>query len=238
MYTPHLVGIQHNVRLSKDGKLQSPGYLLSNSCAEKFRELILPQLNSGSVLFPEGRYENDVITPGDRRYNALCSGILGNIVGLTKTGVSLCFADARSQLSSSQQTRYFQNMLDFSRYCTAYIEVKKNPTTTDELITMVRENEVSYKIMNEPTWKIKRLANDLVKAHDTWTALMIKRLTAITQLGCQCFLVAGVAHCVDVHIKGGWPIQLLVDTTDLRKLRELFFGTITVPCFGRAIRGY
>lgn len=237
MHTPHLVGVSHNLRITKDQRLNAQ-YLLNSTSAEKFRQFILPQLNATAVLFPEGHYENDVLVPGDRRYGKLCSKILGNIMGLTNTGVSLCFADKRAQLSVSQQRRYLQNLVEFTTYCARCIHVKKTPRTLDELLLMVRENDVSYQIVAEPTLKIKRIADELVKIHDAWTAQMIKRLTAVAQLSYHCFLVAGMAHCIDVHVKSGWPVQFLEDTTDPRILKSLFLGTVNVPYLGRVLRGY
>ena len=208
---------------------------MDDESEQQFAERILPHIDDSSVLFSEGAFSGPV-TPSARNYDAHLAKISQSLAASGKKPI-LGYADARA----SQKPKELQKMLNdiqiMIQFCARYIHIEHKPTTIREAVRIIldKQDHIEYVLHIKPDHEIKCVANRVRCYNELFNKSHIRQMTRASSEFQSCFLVAGKAHCIALHLQTGWPMEIF-ESTDPLMVSGFLQGYYNIQVFPRLMK--
>lgn len=225
-----LVGVTHRV-----GRTMAESKLMGDTSEKLFAETIVPRITDRSILFSEGAFRAN-IRPDQREYEDQLRGISASLASSGKRPV-LGFSDPRSLLGPKGIQEMVSDtllVLDFFTGAVRYLD--KPPKTLAAAVEFVvaARDSVKFELRREPSQQVRTAMRRLAGYNEKFDELHIRKLEASSKEFEHGYLVAGLAHCLSIHLKTGWDLEVL-DNEQNSDPRDVVRGYYNVYVFPRLI---
>lgn len=193
-----LCGIQHKTNESNSGGNQG----ILDDCSREYFDLnIASEIDSDSILLLEGM--SSTIRPGTRDYDWL----------LACTGSVLASSMARPLIVGfDQRTKKFQQNLRHSRVAQLVTRLKVRfldvPQTYEEVLELIRAGGGAYKVISPLSLEESKSVKIMQRNNVEFDKCCIRALHQYPDR--KRFVVAGLGHCLRIHLEKGWRLEITV----------------------------
>lgn len=217
-----LVAISHKVLGQKVAEL------MSDECETRFSKEIVPLITNNSWLFCEGDLRSP-LWPGNPSYLPRLIRTSPSLAASRKTPV-LGFVDSRCKESLKKRQLRDRDIKVIMGFYIHFVVKPKTPNSISEALQALKESNgnAPLELIVQPNHEIRATAVRVVRYAEAYDASHIRHLQKVSQTN-ECFVLAGSAHCVSLHLKTGWDIKVLRPESDVESLVNGYYSGYVCP---------
>ena len=201
-----------------------------------FETRILPLITNQSVIYQEGWWHS-TLKSGDLEYSYQLRRF-NKTLSKSDKQPELAFADHRFTKPLHKQQAHINDLGTMIEFGERWVEVKPIPYTIQQALQIIKDRSFQFRFKNILSDKIKKVAGRIISVNDRFTADHISRMTADANMYDRCFLVAGLAHCISIHLKTEWQPEFLYDWMQQGAVTNAFKGYFNTHVLPRLVRGW
>jgi hypothetical protein len=205
-----LAGISHDL-----ASTMSESWLMDDESERIFAKRVMPRIDDATVLFAEGQFSG-IVRPDSPDYDRKLARISPALAASGKRP-TLAFADGRCNRPLREKQRIIDDMSLVFRYGSS--SVKPPPafaTFRDAVAHLEREDDLELEVVTRPSHRVRAAMNRVRRYNEMCEGPLIRQMRSASGSFRFCIFLAGSAHCVALHVKTGWPLEILREENPAR----------------------